>query len=112
MCERSPKAEVRNPKETRSAKGEKKGAGKAVRSGGFRPSFGLRDSDLGLLLRARIVLPLSGPMIENGAVRIRGNRIAALGRWCCCRAWSMPTVTWITRTWRANFRRRKFSLIG
>jgi cytosine/adenosine deaminase-related metal-dependent hydrolase len=81
MCERSPKAEVRNPKETRSAKVEKKGAGKAIRSGGFRPSFGLRDSDLGLLLRARIVLPLSGPMIENGAVRIRGNRIAALGRW-------------------------------
>ena len=32
-----------------------------------------------MILRARIVLPIAGPPIENGAVVIEGNRIAALG---------------------------------
>jgi cytosine/adenosine deaminase-related metal-dependent hydrolase len=34
-----------------------------------------------MLLRARIVLPVSTPPIENGAVLISGERIAAVGRW-------------------------------
>jgi aminodeoxyfutalosine deaminase len=34
-----------------------------------------------MLLRARIVLPLSSPPIADGAVLISGNRVAALGRW-------------------------------
>jgi cytosine/adenosine deaminase-related metal-dependent hydrolase len=33
------------------------------------------------ILRARIVLPISGPAIENGAVAISGNRISSVGRW-------------------------------
>jgi cytosine/adenosine deaminase-related metal-dependent hydrolase len=34
-----------------------------------------------MLLRARIVLPISGPPISDGAVLISKNRVAALGRW-------------------------------
>ncbi len=34
-----------------------------------------------LLLRARVVLPVSGPPIPDGAVLISGRRIAAVGRW-------------------------------
>lgn len=34
-----------------------------------------------MLLRARIVLPISSPPIENGVVRIEGSRIQTLGRW-------------------------------
>lgn len=38
-------------------------------------------SNAPILLRARIVLPISTPPIADGAVLIAGNRIAALGRW-------------------------------
>lgn len=34
-----------------------------------------------MLLRARIILPVSGPPIENGAVAINGNRITWVGGW-------------------------------
>lgn len=34
-----------------------------------------------MLLRARVVLPISQPPIENGAVLVSGNRIGAVGRW-------------------------------
>jgi hypothetical protein len=34
-----------------------------------------------MLLRARIVLPISAPPIENGAVLLSQNRIAAVGSW-------------------------------
>lgn len=34
-----------------------------------------------LILRARIVLPVSQPPIRDGAVLISGNRITAVGRW-------------------------------
>ncbi|MGH7951841.1 MAG: amidohydrolase family protein [Limisphaerales bacterium] len=34
-----------------------------------------------LLIRARMVLPISQPPIENGAVLISGNRITAIGAW-------------------------------
>jgi aminodeoxyfutalosine deaminase len=34
-----------------------------------------------MLLRARIVLPVSGPPVADGAVLISGNRVAAAGRW-------------------------------
>lgn len=34
-----------------------------------------------MLLRARIILPVSAPAIENGVVRVLENRIQALGRW-------------------------------
>jgi aminodeoxyfutalosine deaminase len=34
-----------------------------------------------LLLRSRIVLPVARPPVENGAVLISGNRVAAVGRW-------------------------------
>lgn len=34
-----------------------------------------------MILRARAVLPVSQPPIENGAIRISGNRIAEVGPW-------------------------------
>ena len=34
-----------------------------------------------LLLRARVVLPVSRPPIPDGAVLVTGRRIAAVGRW-------------------------------
>lgn len=34
-----------------------------------------------MLLRSRIVLPITAPPIEDGAVLISGNRLAAVGRW-------------------------------
>jgi cytosine/adenosine deaminase-related metal-dependent hydrolase len=34
-----------------------------------------------MLLRARIVLPVSAPLIENGAVLLSENRIVAVGAW-------------------------------
>lgn len=34
-----------------------------------------------MILRSRLVLPLSRPPIEDGAVLISGNRIARVGRW-------------------------------
>jgi cytosine/adenosine deaminase-related metal-dependent hydrolase len=34
-----------------------------------------------MLLRARIILPISSPPIENGAVLLSQNRVAALGPW-------------------------------
>jgi cytosine/adenosine deaminase-related metal-dependent hydrolase len=34
-----------------------------------------------MLLRARVVVPVSQPPIENGAVAISGNRIQAVGTW-------------------------------
>src|SRR5438128_2042950 len=34
-----------------------------------------------LILRARLVLPITAPPIENGAVVISGNRIRAVGPW-------------------------------
>ncbi|HWX20338.1 MAG TPA: amidohydrolase family protein [Candidatus Binatia bacterium] len=34
-----------------------------------------------MILRARVVLPISGPAIENGAVQVEGERIGAVGRW-------------------------------
>ena len=35
----------------------------------------------GLTLRARFVAPMAGPVIENGAVRIEGGIVRAVGRW-------------------------------
>lgn len=34
-----------------------------------------------MILRARVLLPISQPPIENGAIRISGNRITEIGRW-------------------------------
>src|SRR5438552_10586857 len=34
-----------------------------------------------LLLRARVVLPVARPPIENGAVLIKGNQVVSVGRW-------------------------------
>ena len=34
-----------------------------------------------MLLRSRVVLPIAQPLIDNGAVWVSGNRIAAVGRW-------------------------------
>ena len=34
-----------------------------------------------MLLRSRVVLPIAQPPIDNGAVWVSGNRIAAVGRW-------------------------------
>src|SRR4051794_29655578 len=34
-----------------------------------------------MLLRARTILPLCAPPIDNGAVLIRGRQIEAVGRW-------------------------------
>src|SRR4051812_19551002 len=46
--------------------------------------FNSQPSTLGsppILLRSRVVLPISQPPIENGAVRISGNRITEVGPW-------------------------------
>jgi imidazolonepropionase-like amidohydrolase len=34
-----------------------------------------------MILRARTILPVSQPPIENGAVAVSGNRIRAVGSW-------------------------------
>jgi cytosine/adenosine deaminase-related metal-dependent hydrolase len=34
-----------------------------------------------MILRARVVLPISAPPISDGAVRVSGSRIVAVGRW-------------------------------
>lgn len=34
-----------------------------------------------MLLRARTILPISGPPIDDGAVVVRGGRVTAVGRW-------------------------------
>jgi cytosine/adenosine deaminase-related metal-dependent hydrolase len=39
-----------------------------------------------MILRSRIVLPVSQPPIEDGAVLIKGNRIASIGSWKHLRA--------------------------
>lgn len=44
-------------------------------------AIGNPTSKLRHVLRARVVLPVSRPSIENGAVVISGGRIAAVGRW-------------------------------
>src|SRR5688500_17613839 len=38
-----------------------------------------------MLLRARIVLPISRPPIEDGAILISRNRIVSVGRWVVLR---------------------------
>jgi cytosine/adenosine deaminase-related metal-dependent hydrolase len=45
-----------------------------------------------LLLRARIVLPVTRPPVENGAVLISGNRIATIGSWEELRNRNFPEV--------------------
>ena len=39
-----------------------------------------------MIIRARAVVPMDGPPIENGAVRVAGDRIAAIGSWDDLRA--------------------------
>ena len=34
-----------------------------------------------MLLRARLILPISSPPVENGAVLVSENRIVAVGAW-------------------------------
>lgn len=34
-----------------------------------------------MLLRARIVVPVTAPPVEDGAVAVSGDRITAVGRW-------------------------------
>jgi aminodeoxyfutalosine deaminase len=45
------------------------------------PSARPPASNVTMLLRARVVLPVSRPPIHDGAVLISGRRIAAVGRW-------------------------------
>ncbi len=39
------------------------------------------NDSTGMIFRARTILPVSQPPIENGAVVISGNRIRAVGSW-------------------------------
>ncbi len=34
-----------------------------------------------MILRARLVATMDGPVIEDGAVEVKGNRVTAVGRW-------------------------------
>ena len=46
-----------------------------------------------LILRARVIIPIRRPPIENGAVVVAGERIASVGRWrSICRRFSGPTT--------------------
>ncbi len=45
-----------------------------------------------MILRARVVLPMSGPPIQNGAVMVRGQRIRAIGRWADLASSGQSTV--------------------
>ena len=51
----------------------------------LRGSPALRDEPaliaLSMLLRARLILPIRAPPVENGAALISGNRVAAIGQW-------------------------------
>jgi cytosine/adenosine deaminase-related metal-dependent hydrolase len=40
-----------------------------------------RSADRALLLRSRLVVPVARPVVEDGAVLLAGNRIAAVGAW-------------------------------
>jgi len=39
------------------------------------------NNSTGMIFRARTILPVSQPPIENGALVISGNRIRAVGSW-------------------------------
>ena len=41
----------------------------------------MMNDSTGMILRARTILPVSQPPIENGAVSVSGNRIRAVGSW-------------------------------
>lgn len=45
-----------------------------------------------MLIRSRLVIPICQPPIENGAVRVEGNRIAAVGRWADLRTGAQGEV--------------------
>jgi cytosine/adenosine deaminase-related metal-dependent hydrolase len=45
-----------------------------------------------VILRARVVLPISRPPLENGAVEITRNKVAAVGAWPSLRAGQGPVV--------------------
>jgi cytosine/adenosine deaminase-related metal-dependent hydrolase len=50
----------------------------------MKPAWAARRAgraNFSMLLRARLVLPVSRPPIENGAVAVAGRRIAAVGKW-------------------------------
>jgi cytosine/adenosine deaminase-related metal-dependent hydrolase len=46
-----------------------------------RPPPSTLDSPALLILRARVVVPIRRPPVEDGAVVVAGDRIAAVGRW-------------------------------
>ena len=45
-----------------------------------------------MIVRARIILPVSRRPIENGAIHISANRIAAVGRWRDVKAAGNPVI--------------------
>jgi cytosine/adenosine deaminase-related metal-dependent hydrolase len=51
------------------------------------------NDSTGMILRARTILPVSQPPIENGAVIISGNRIRAVGSWPDLRPRTNGTVS-------------------
>src|SRR6266851_4431718 len=46
-----------------------------------RKRFDLLRVTAGMILRGRLVLPVSGPPIQDGAIVLSGRRIKAIGRW-------------------------------
>jgi cytosine/adenosine deaminase-related metal-dependent hydrolase len=70
-----------NPEAEGSQASRRKSRGKGRHPIHSNPHAAIRHAQPNLILRARIVVPVSGRPIEDGAVAIAGERIVAVGKW-------------------------------